>query len=69
MIYKHKYVTTYVTFFLTKMETMQWSPKLIQVILWAMLTPVGSKFWHISEEDMFMCFPQGKKLLQTSKEM
>lgn len=55
--------------FLTQMETMQRSPKSIQVILRSTLTPVGSKFQHISQENMFMYFPPGKKLLQIAKEL
>lgn len=47
--------------FLTRMEIMQCSPKSIEVILRATLAPAGSKFWHISQEDMFMCFPPRKK--------
>lgn len=55
--------------FLIQMETMQHSPKSMQVILRTTLAPIGSKFWHISRESMFLYFPPGKKLLQASKDL
>lgn len=55
--------------FLTQMETTQRSPKSVQVILRSTLAPLGSKFWRISQRNMFLYFPPGKKLLQTSEEL